>query len=69
MPILPAPITVGCPACGWSKTVAPRSDALMPGEYFDACPACGHAPLTRRSSLANPLGLLSAALRGLAGNR
>jgi hypothetical protein len=49
--------------------VAPRSDALMPGEYFDACPSCGHAPLTRRSSLANPLGLLSAALRGLARNR
>ncbi len=37
-----------CPVCGWSKTVTPRSDALMPGEVFDACPACGHSPLQVR---------------------
>jgi hypothetical protein len=26
--------------CGWKKTVAPKSDALMPGEYFIRCPVC-----------------------------
>jgi len=38
-------MTYHCPACGWSKTVAPRSDALNLGDFFTACPACGHAPL------------------------
>lgn len=65
MPIRPKPTTYVCPACGWSKTVAPLSDALMPGEYFHNCPACGHTGLTQRSSGPNPLGLLSAALRGI----
>ena len=45
MPIPPPPKTYQCPTCGWSKTVAPRSDALTPGDYFGACPGCGHAPL------------------------
>lgn len=45
MPIAPPPVTYQCSACGWSKTVAPRSDALMPGEYFSVCPGCGYAPL------------------------
>ena len=48
MPIRPSPTTYPCPACGWSKTVTPRSDALMFGEMFDACPACGHSPLQVR---------------------
>ena len=48
MPIPPPPTTYSCPACHWSKTVAPRSDALMPGEFFSACPRCRHAPLDRK---------------------
>lgn len=46
MPIPPRPHTYRCPACHWSKTVAPRSDVLMPGiDHFDACPVCRHRPL------------------------
>lgn len=50
MPIPPSPTTYSCPACHWSKTVAPRSDALMPGEFFSACPRCRHAPLDRKTA-------------------
>ena len=50
MPIRPTPIHYACPACGWSKTVAPRSDALMPGDYFSACPDCGHANLQTKTA-------------------
>lgn len=51
MPIPPAPRIYTCPACHWSKTVAPRSDALMPGDYFDTCPTCGHAPLQSKRAI------------------
>lgn len=46
MPIRPQPRIYSCPQCGWSKTVAPRSDALMPGDVYVRCPSCGHAPLS-----------------------
>ncbi len=47
MPIPLPPRHYRCPACGWSKTVVPDSDVLMPGHnYFSACPKCGHAPLS-----------------------
>ena len=45
MPIRPHPTTYHCPACGWSKTTAPRSDVLMPGDMPTACPQCQHTPL------------------------
>lgn len=45
MPIRPPPCTFTCPSCGWSKTVAPQSDALMPGDFVDVCPKCKHSPL------------------------
>ena len=48
MAIAPPTTTYTCPACHWSKTVASRGDALMPGEHFSACPACGKAPLESR---------------------
>ncbi len=32
MPIRPPTPTYSCHACNWSKTIVPRSDALMPGE-------------------------------------
>lgn len=41
-----------CPACGWSKTVAPLSDALGPGDFYSACPACLHSPLESRPASA-----------------
>lgn len=50
MPIRPPPTTYSCPAGHWSKTVSPRSDALMPGDFFNACPNCGHAPLKRKTA-------------------
>jgi len=61
MPIAPPSTTYTCPACGWSKTVTPRSDALGPGDYYRACPKCAHAPLaTSRASAAQAaLGQLS----------
>lgn len=48
MPIKPHPMTYVCEDCGWKKTVAPRSDALGPGEWFARCPACGSEALTLR---------------------
>ena len=45
MPIRPRPITYHCPKCQWSKTIQPRSDALMPGDRVDTCPRCGHTDL------------------------
>jgi transcription elongation factor Elf1 len=48
MPIRPQPRTYTCPQCGWSKIVAPRSDALGPGEYFSRCPVCGNGSLLTR---------------------
>ena len=50
MPIRPPPRLFRCPACGWSKTVAPRSDALTPADYFSSCPACGHAALDAKAA-------------------
>ena len=52
MSIRPFPTTYTCSTCGWSKTVAPRGDALMPGDFFDACPKCGHAPLESKGATA-----------------
>ncbi len=41
MPIPPTPITFHCPACGWCRTVIPRSDALRQGvDWFVHCPQC-----------------------------
>ena len=39
MPVRPPPMTFRCTACGWSKTIVPRSDALH--IYFKQCPDCG----------------------------
>ena len=50
MPISPIPRHYTCPACHWSKTVAPRSDALTPADYFSECPACGHAALDAKAA-------------------
>lgn len=40
--IKPTPITYTCQACHWSKTVAPRSDALLGHDLpIERCPKCG----------------------------
>nr|WP_225923548.1 MULTISPECIES: DNA repair protein RadA [Pseudomonas] len=50
MPIKPRPFTFVCDECGWKKTVAPRSDALRPGDWFARCPKCGSEALSHRSA-------------------
>lgn len=50
MPIRPRPFTFLCGRCGWKKTVAPLSDALGPGDYFERCARCGHQPLDMRAA-------------------
>ena len=58
MPVRPSPRRYRCSVCGWSKTVAPVSDVLMPGhDYFDMCPRCGHAPLSSKSLARLPAGM------------
>jgi Zn finger protein HypA/HybF involved in hydrogenase expression len=50
MPIKPRPFTFECEGCGWTKTVAPRSDALAPGEWIYRCPRCGSEELKVRAA-------------------
>jgi predicted RNA-binding Zn-ribbon protein involved in translation (DUF1610 family) len=64
MPVRPQPRTYRCTTCGWSKTVAPRSDALMPGEHFSECPRCANTDLQCEKSL-SATGWLSEVVRGL----
>lgn len=41
MPIPPKPKTYVCQSCGWKKTVAPKSDVLLPTDVVKQCPECG----------------------------
>lgn len=51
MPSRPIAMTYTCTSCSWSKTTAPKSDALLPSDFFTKCPLCGYAPLdTRKAS-------------------
>jgi predicted RNA-binding Zn-ribbon protein involved in translation (DUF1610 family) len=51
MPHKPSPTTYHCPACKWSKTVAPASDALIDGVTgFTQCPNCGNQDLETKSA-------------------
>ncbi len=50
MPITPKPFTLVCEDCNWKKTIAPRSDALRPGEWFVVCPRCGSTALRVRAA-------------------
>ncbi len=65
MPISPPPIIYTCPSCHWSKTVAPKSDALMLGDFFDACPKCGNTALEARQVSA--IDSLAQKIKGLLG--
>ena len=60
MPIAPSPMTYRCQKCGWSQTTTPKSDALMPGDYYDACPQCGDESLE-----SSPADLVSAVVMGV----
>lgn len=44
--IKPTPYSVGCDDCNWSKSFAPQSDAIMPGERPKQCPGCGSEHIT-----------------------
>lgn len=50
MPIKPKSFTLVCEDCNWKKTIAPRSDALRPGEWFVVCPRCGSTDLKMREA-------------------
>ncbi len=50
MPIRPAPYSLKCPKCGWSKIYAPLGDVLHHPRH---CPNCGNKELT--FSKLNPL--------------
>lgn len=45
MPIRPSRVHHSGPAYGWSKTVAPRNDALAQGDFYSARPKCAHTSL------------------------
>jgi len=66
MPIRPSTTVYTCPSCRWSQTVTPRSDALLPGEFFARCPKCGHGDLETRN--ASVLGAAASLLERMAGN-
>jgi len=68
MPIPPPPLTFHCPACGWCRTVIPRSDALFQGvDWFERCPQCDSQSLQRRPATAAEI--LKAKLQRLFGGR
>ena len=41
MPLPPTTVRYQCSACPWTKTVALRGNAVLPGQFFMACPQCG----------------------------
>lgn len=48
--IKPQPFELKCTQCGWSKTFAPASDVLHPGQGFvDNCPKCGNEELEHKA--------------------
>lgn len=59
MPIRPQPCTYSCKQCNWKKTVAPSSDALLPGEHFGACPVCASTSIERRAPTMLELALIN----------
>jgi transcription elongation factor Elf1 len=40
MPIQPKPYKLVCPKCGYTKIVAPKSDASLMIEDLSSCPKC-----------------------------
>lgn len=56
MALPPSPYILSCTQCGWEKTFAPISDAVLPCERPTACPRCGHTAFKRKAL--SPLALL-----------
>lgn len=60
--IKPAPYTLKCKECGWSKTFAPHSDVMLRGQDFvSSCPKCSNEDLEHKE--AGPVKGLLAELR------
>ena len=59
MSVRPQARTYSCPACGWSKTVAPQSDAFAPGDVYQSCPVCGFKDLQQKTAGVADAGLAS----------
>jgi predicted nucleic-acid-binding Zn-ribbon protein len=59
MPTKPRPIVVHCEKCGWKRTYAPISDALIE-RIPDTCPECGSTKLKK-----GPASIIDTALSGL----
>jgi len=53
MPIPFPPFTQACTSCGWSQTIIPMSDALIPGELLRSCPRCDAHSLEMRPASAS----------------
>jgi len=47
------PFTQACTACGWSHTIIPMSDALLPNELLRSCPRCDAHSLEMRAANAS----------------
>ena len=43
MPLPPTTVRYQCSACPWTKTVALRGNAVLPGQFFMVCPQCGQS--------------------------
>ncbi|MAO59903.1 MAG: hypothetical protein CL549_04160 [Alcanivorax sp.] len=48
----PEPYTYRCSSCGWRRTLAPASDALMPADLVSVCPVCQSSALQREQATA-----------------
>lgn len=55
-----------CEKCGWEKYVAPQSDALGPGDFFDVCPKCGAEEVETRK--ADGFSVFGCLIDGMAGD-
>ena len=69
--IKPHPITYTCQACHWSKTVAPRSDALLGHDLpIEQCPKCGSHDIVsqKASALAAATADIRNVISGIFGN-
>jgi Zn finger protein HypA/HybF involved in hydrogenase expression len=61
MPIPAKPFTFQCPACNWSRTIAPTSDVLTLQDVPAGCPKCGSTSIERRNATA--IAVMAANLR------
>jgi hypothetical protein len=53
MPLPPMSMRYTCTRCSWSKRVSPKSDCLLPHEYFTSCPNCASPVTVKEDAVAN----------------